>query len=278
MRKIFLILPVLLASALLPARAQELPFADGEALKYTIHYKYGINADLASLTLKGVQEGGDYHVTAHINTFRFWDSFYKMRDRYETTFSLTPDLRPRTAMRDVSEGNYWAKCNYTWSNDAAEVRAVIDKRNRPHRDTVLREDGVIRDAFGMIYACRAFDYARLERGERIQGIVAMDRTIYRVTVRFAGREKKKVEGKTWNTLKLGISLSVSGADQGEGNTAVSIGDTADDLAGGEKMWFWLSDDDNHLPVFFSASLKVGAVQGRLKEVSGNKYPLSGRID
>ena len=45
MKKILLILSVLAASALLPLRAQELPFAGGEDLKYTIHYKYGVNAD-----------------------------------------------------------------------------------------------------------------------------------------------------------------------------------------------------------------------------------------
>jgi len=278
MRKICLILSLFLAAAYVPVGAQELPFGDGEALKYTIHYKYGINADLASLTLNGVREGADYHVTAHINTFRFWDSFYKMRDRYESTFAFASGLKPRTALRDVKEGNYWAKCTYDWGSDPSSVHAVIDKRNRPHRDTVMRENGAIRDVFNMVYFCRAADYTLLERGERIHAIVAMDRTIYRVTVRQAGHEKKKVNGKTWNTVKLGISLSVSGGETGESNTPVTLGDTADDFTGGEKMWFWVSDDANRLPVFFSANLKVGAIQGRLSEVSGNKYPFTSKID
>ena len=278
MKKILLILSVLAASALLPLRAQELPFAGGEDLKYTIHYKYGVNADLASLTVKGVEEGSNYHVTAHINTFRFWDSFYKMRDRYESTFAMNRDLKPRTALRDVKEGKYWAKCNFTWGDDPRQVRAVIDKSSRPHRDTVLKENGTIRDVFNMIYYCRTADLAKLEKGERIHGIVAMDRTIYKVTIRHAGREKKKVNDKTWNTVKLGISLSVTGADQGETNTAVSVGDTADDLTGGDKLVFWITDDENRLPVFFAAHLKIGSVQGRLTEVDGNKYPLTALID
>lgn len=278
MRKIFLILSVLAASALIPLRAQELPFAGGENVNYTIHYKYGVNADLASLTIKGVQEGANYHVTAHINTFRFWDSFYKMRDRYESVFALNSDLKPRSALRDVNEGKYWAKCNFTWGDNPTRVRAVIDKSSRPHRDTVLQEKSTIRDVFNMIYFCRTADYDKLAKGEKIRGIVAMDRTIYHVTIRMVGKEKKKVNGHNWNTVKLGISLTVSGADQGETNTAVSIGDTADDLKGGDKLFFWVSDDENRLPVFFSASLKVGAVQGRLTEVSGNKYPFTAKID
>ena len=278
MRKIFLILSVLAASALIPLRAQELPFADGEDVKYTIHYKYGVNADLASLTIKGVQEGANYHVTAHINTFRFWDSFYKMRDRYESVFSMSRGLKPKSALRDVNEGKYWAKCSFTWGDDPSRVHAVIDKSSRPHRDTVMQEKGAIRDIFNMIYYCRTADYDKLAKGEKVQGIVAMDRTIYHVTLRMVGREKKKVNGHYWNTVKLGISMSVSGADTGEANTAVSIGDTAEDLKGGDKLVFWISDDENRLPVFFSAHLKIGAVQGRLTEVSGNKYPFTAKID
>ena len=278
MRKIFLILSVLAASALLPLRAQELPFAGGENLTYTIHYKYGVNADLASLSIKGVQEGANYHVTAHINTFRFWDSFYKMRDRYESVFAMDRGLKPRSALRDVNEGKYWAKCNFTWGDDPGRVRAVIDKSSRPHRDTVLQEKGTIRDIFNMIYFCRTADYDKLAKGEKIRGTVAMDRTLYHVTLRMVGREKKKVNGQYWNTVKLGISLSVSGADQGDSSTAVSLGDTPEDFKGGDKLVFWVSDDENRLPVFFSANLKVGAVQGRLTEVSGNKYPFTAKID
>jgi hypothetical protein len=278
MRKICLILSAFLAFTLIPVRAQELPFAGGEEVSYTIHYKYGINADLASLKITSVQEKNDLHVTAFIKTFRLWDSFYKMRDRYEATFELAPGLKPRTAMRDVKEGNYWAKCNYTWGNDLSSVHAVIDKHNRPHRDTVLHEDGTIRDIFNMIYFCRAADFNRLEKGAKIQEIVAMDRTVYHVTVRYAGREKKKVNGKTWNTVKMGISLKVRSGERGEGNTPVTLGDTDDDFVGGEKLWFWLTDDGNRLPVFFSANLRVGSIQGRLAEVSGNKYPFTSKTD
>ena len=278
MRKTCLILSALLAFALIPVRAQELPFAGGEEVNYTIHYKCGVNADLASLSITSVQEGADLHVKAFIKTFRLWDSFFKMRDRYESTFALSPGLRPRKAMRDVNEGKYWAKCTYTWGNDPSSVHAVIDKSSRPHRDTVMHENGTIRDIFNMIYFCRAADFSRLGKGTKIQEIVAMDRTVYLVTLRQAGREKKKVNGKTWNTVKLGISLKVRGGETGEGNTPVTLGDTADDFTGGEKMWFWVTDDENRLPVFFSADLKVGAIQGRLIDVTGNKYPLTSKID
>ena len=277
MRKIFLILSVLAASALIPLRAQELPFAGGENVNYTIHYKYGVNADLASLTIKGVQEGANYHVTAHINTFRFWDSFYKMRDRYESVFAMNRDLKPRSALRDVNEGKYWAKCNFTWGDDPTRVRAVIDKSSRPHRDTVLQDKGTIRDIFNMIYLCRTADYKQLEKGARIHGTVAMDRTLYHVTLRMVGREKKKVNGHNWNTVKLAIALSVDSNEQTENGSVVSLGDTPGELKG-EKLWFWVSDDENRLPVFFSANLKIGAVQGRLTEVSGNKYPFTSKID
>ena len=278
MKKILIPLLSLVLLAPLPLRAQQIPFGDGEELSYTIHYKYGISADLASLDINGVREGGAYHITAHINTFRFWDSFYKMRDLYESTFDYEPGLRPISAYRDVEEGGYWAKCRYTWNQNPSSLRAVIDKKNRPHRDTVLKEKETIRDIFNMIYYCRAADYAALQKGKKVHSVVAMDRSIYNVTVRCAGREKKKTGGKTFNTVKLAISIKASGSDLNDVGTAVSLGDSESDFDGGEKMWFWVTDDDNRLPVFFSANLKVGAIQGRLTKVSGNRFPFTSIIE
>ena len=278
MKKILITLLSLILLAPLPLRAQQIPFGDGEEIAYTIHYKYGISADLTSLTLKGEREGDKYHSTVHINTFRFWDSFYKMRDLYETTFEYAPGIRPITAYRDVEEGGYWAKCRFTWTPDASSVRAVIDKKDRPHRDTVLREEGTIRDIFNMVYFCRAADYGALQNGKQVRTFVAMDRSVYKVTARFAGREKKKVGGKTYNTLKLAIAVSATGEDISEVGTAVSLGNSESDYDGGEKMWFWVTDDDNRLPVFFSANLKVGAIQGRLTKVTGNSHPFTSIIE
>lgn len=257
------LLLALLAAA--PALAQEMPFGDGERLEYTVHYKYGFSADLASVTSVGTVVGGDYHATLDLKTFRLWDSFFKIRDRYETTFRMSKGAYPRTAMRNVSEGGYWAKCNYTWGSNPKSVRCVLDKKDKPHRDTILSDGHEIRDVVNVLYYCRTADFAKLEAGETLHTTLAMDRTLYHVVLRFAGRETKKVSGTTWNTIKVAISLQAGGADVNESNTAVSVGGS------GEKVFFWVSDDDNRVPVFFSAGLKVGAVQGRLTSWSGLKY-------
>lgn len=268
MTKIYTILASVLLAFLTaaPAPAQELPFTDGETLQYTVHYKYGFSADLASVTTTGSVVGNDYHVTLDLRTFRLWDSFFKIRDRYETTFRMSKGVYPRTASRNVSEGGYWAKCDFTWGADPKSVRCVLDKKDKPHRDTVLTDGHEIRDVVNVIYYCRAADFAKLEAGEAVHTTLAMDRTLYHVQLRFAGRERKKVGSTWWNTIKVGISLKAGGADVNESNTVVSVGD------GGEKVFFWVSDDDNRVPVFFSAGLKVGAVQGRLASWSGLKYP------
>ena len=267
MRKTIILLAAMLL-ALTGVSAQEIPFGDGEKIQYTVHYKYGISADLVSLTAVGSLQGDKYHVTANLNTFKFWDSFYKMRDRYETTFRYAPGLRPISAMRDVNEGGYWAKCNFTWGSDPKSVRCVLDKKDKPHRDTVLTDSREIRDIFNLIYYCRTLDFDKLEKGEPVMTAMAMDRVMYHITIRWAGRERKKVEGQWWNTVKVSIAVASGGREESEAKVVV------DDGPG--KLVFWVSDDANRIPVLFSANMKVGAVQGRMTAVEGNKYPLTAK--
>ena len=271
MKKTLLILALTTSALLLQkadAAAGEFPFGDGEKLQYTVHYKYGISADIVSVTAKGSLEGDRYHVVADMNTFKFWDSFYKMRDHYETTFRYSGAMLPVSAMRDVKEGGYWAKCNFTWGSDPKSVHCVLDKKDKPHRDTVLRDAREIRDIFNLIYYCRAVDYDNLEDGGQVLTAMAMDRVMYHVTIRQAGRERKKVEGEWWNTVKLVISISSGGREESESMTAI------DDGPG--KLVFWVSDDSNRIPVMFSVNMKIGAVQGRLTGLEGNKYPLDSK--
>ena len=257
--------------------AQELPFADGEKLQYTIHYKCGFSADLAQLKLSGEQDGDNYHLTANISTFRFWDSFFKMRDLYETKFQNAPGLKPVYFHREIQEGNYWAKNWFTWSEDASSAHAIIEKKTRPRRDTTYREDGIIRDIFNLIYLCRAADYSKLEAGQPIKSIMTLDRDLFDITVRFIGRETKKVGSNTYNTVKLGVAVKSRNVDLSEGASSVTIGTTSEDYDGSEKLFFWMSDDENRVPVIFSTSLTVGSIRGRLVEISGNKFPLTSLV-
>ncbi len=253
-------------------RAQDLPFGGGEQLRYTVHYRALFNADLASLTMNCKQEGDTLHVVADIATFKFWDSFYQMRDRYETWFLPTPDLQPGAYHRDVKEGKYWARNWFGWSEGGRRLHAISEKR-RGVRDTVITGPVVIRDVINAIYKMRAADYDAMEQGQPLKVRATLDRDIFEMTASFVKREVRKVEGKTYNTVKLAVTLKPVHMDVHDTESEVS-------LKSGDKfstVYFWITEDENRIPVYFSTDLKVGSVRGRLVEASGIRYPLTSQI-
>ncbi|MBO4570780.1 MAG: DUF3108 domain-containing protein [Bacteroidales bacterium] len=290
--KIFI--PVLLFLFAVPgyirAQERELPFQAGEKAQIIIHYKYGPKMDIGKIDLvlsdKTVSGKPCFNVRADVSTYSFWDNFYKIRDVYESTFTAD-GMVPVSFLRDVKEGDFWAKNNYTWSNGGKRLHAIVDKKTRPHRDTVYNEKKVIRDVLNLFFACRALDIDKLLSGKVVHQIVAMDKDLLDIKLKYMGKENKKVSGLgTFRAVKIGVSVNsrVVEALSEEERTTFSIapekadGQDENVFYGDSKIFLWLSDDENHIPLFFTAPVKVGSINGRLGEHSGLKYPLSSKID
>ena len=146
---IFLSIAALLLAAA-PLAGQEYPYKGGEKLSYTVHYKCGISADLAYVDLACTEDASSFSVKANVATYKFWDTFFKMRDTFETKFAKTGN-RPISYHRDVTEGGYWARNWLTWSADASQYRSITEKKTRPRRDTVYRESEIVYDVINLIY-------------------------------------------------------------------------------------------------------------------------------
>ena len=269
----------------------DLPFAGGEKVEYIIHYKCGTKTDIGavnvSLTEKTDASKPYYYVRADIATYKFWDTFYKVRDTYETKF-YSDNLRPFYATRDVHEGDFWAKYKYTWTNGSKTLRAIVDKKTRPHRDTTFTCPGPIRDLFNLIFTCRAVDVNRMLSGKVACYYAAMDKDLLDIRMKYLGKEVRKISGAgSFNTLKFAISvdaIDIEKVPEKERNLfTVSIDESntkkEDNVFyGNGKIFIWLTDDENHIPLYFSAPVAVGSINGRLGKVSGLKYPLTSKID
>lgn len=273
------------------AQQREIPFQAGEKAQVIIHYKYGPRMDIGKVDLAVISRedaaGRPYfNVRANVSTFSFWDSFYKIRDIYESNFYAS-DMAPISAMRDVHEGDFWAKNDYQWSNGGKRLRAIVDKKNRPHRDTVFNENKPIRDVINLFFACRALDIDRLLAGEVVHNIVAMDKDLLDIKLKFLCRENKKVPGQgTFRAIKIGVSVGARVMEQKDESERNKFNIAPDDKASGDenvfygdsKIFLWITDDENRLPIFFTAPVKIGSINGRLGEHSGLKYPLTSKIE
>lgn len=261
--------------------SQELPFQDGESLNFVITYQCGFSADMVSLNLdlKGIVDptyGPAFHAVTNIKTFKFWDSFYKMRDIYETKFVADRSVRPFWFHRDANEGkSYQSEAWLEWNRAGDEVKVKITKKDKPAIDTLYKEPSVLRDIINAIYFARCMDFKKLEAGESETVQMTPYRDILELRVRVVGKEQKKV-GKlgTFNTVKLGLVIIPKDVDKA-GSSGFKVGASeGGDYLGDEKIFLWLSDDENHAPLFFQAPASIGSIKGKLNACSGLKYPLN----
>lgn len=264
-----------------PIYGQSFPFQEGEHMEIIIHYKWGLNADIAKVnfTFSKVDNPGQepfYHLYATGKTNGFFDGLFKVRDIYESKFSVK-DLRPIYFHRDINEGGYTAKNFYNWSSDGSVLHAKVDKKGKAPIDTVFTEKTQIRDLINLFYVIRAADFTKLEAGHTIYYTVALDRNIIDIGVRMIRKESKKIEDLgTFNTIKLGIKMKQRsrGTATSDDDSRFSITSSLSDEK--EKIFIWLSDDQNKLPLYFSSPVKVGSVNGRIISYEGLKYPVTSK--
>lgn len=285
MKKIFLLTSCLAAVLFTDAaHSQELPFTGGESLEYVITYKALFTADMVRVGLdltseKDPQRGDAFHAVTKITTFKFWDSFYKMRDTYETWFQNDATISPIRFHRDAHEGkSYNSEAWLDWSRDLSEVKVKIDKDGKNVKDTVFREEGLLRDIINALYLARILDYDEMQSsGNPVELMMTPYRDILKLRVRFVGKEVVSV-GKTGKFNALKLALAIIPKDTDNSGSGFKIGASENGTyENGEKIFLWVSDDPNHIPVYFSAPASIGSIKGKLSQYNGLKYELSSKL-
>jgi hypothetical protein len=240
-----------------------LPFKDGEKLRYVVKYKWGaINTEVGEFTFETVKmpdtSGYCFYTRAEGTTYKFYDLFFKVRDYYEAKFS--PELRPLNFRRDIREGKYTMKNDINFLK-GGEIRAVYQRMSSSPRDTSFRNDRNTFDIISLIFQMRNIDYRAEEPGKVWKKNLVMDGKIINLSIMFRNREVKSVQGTgRFNTVVLSVAMHSS-----------------ESFKGGENMLIWITDDKNKIPVQIESSIKVGSVVARLKETGELKYPLTSKI-
>lgn len=239
----------------------ELAYKDGEQLTFVGNYTWGpIWTDVAEVVFKTRRIVGEpirYYVRADVNTYKFYDNFFKVRDLYEASFEV-PSMRPVHFYRDINEGDYKMKNTYRFDWVKNVINVTIQKRKRPARDTVLSVKPCTFDVLTFFYHARNLDYTNVKANQLFPMIIAIDDDVYNISFRFIKRETKKIKsiGKV-NCLKFTVEVIAGEVFKGD-----------------EKIDLWISDDKNHIPVFMETPIVVGKVRARLKEYKNLKYPLN----
>ncbi|MBR4801924.1 MAG: DUF3108 domain-containing protein [Bacteroidales bacterium] len=260
--KRFIALTFLLSlfSAVYAQENNDYPFKSGERMNFVLNYTWGgVITDVGDATCTLTYNEGKYHVLVTGKTFRFFDMFFKVRERFETRFSEST-LRPTRFYREAAEGKYRMKNTLTFNKNYS-VSSRTQKYDRPPYDTLLKGTANTMDMLTLLFKSRTLDFENAPVGKKYPLEFAIDKEVYNIYFIFQGRENKKIPGNgTYKTLKFAVKVVAGNVFDGK-----------------EDMNIWVTDDQNKIPVFFESPILVGRVQGRLIAVSGNKYPLTSKI-
>lgn len=253
---------VLFLSALFLASPADTVSAVGENLRFSVSYVWhGAATDVASATISLKEEnlsGQDVlHVGLTARTAKFFDVFFKVREHFDSWVSAK-DRRPVRFVRNTREGSYTAFNQYDYDYPAGKIHAVIQKRDREPQRLDIPLDGDCYDLTSLLLYLRTIDLEGAEEGKTLRIPYVFSTEKSSITLIYKGKAVKSLRGiGKVSVLKFG--LTVADDDVFDLNSLAEI---------------WVSDDENRIPVYFVAPLKVGAMSGRLRSYEGLKHPFA----
>jgi hypothetical protein len=265
MKRIFLILGLFLS--IFSAYAEEIPFKEGEILKYDINFKWGLvmmKAGTANHTIKKSSYDNNltYETTLNFKTTSFFDGIFKVRD---TLFShLNTDLEPLYHIRKINEGKtcFWEEV-FVKIHSENYTKAQVKRQNQEavKFDTTIVANNAGYDILSIFSFARTLDYSQLTQDEtfHISSFIGKDKI--NITIHFKGQAViEKNEYVKYKAYRLVI-------------------DIGDEVFNESKnaMEIWVSDDKNHVPLKIKAKLKIGAAEANLTSWKNLKYPFTSEI-
>ncbi|GAC1428890.1 MAG: DUF3108 domain-containing protein [Chitinophagaceae bacterium] len=226
-------------------------FQAGESSTYTVYYTLGvfIAAGEASfhVNLEHLNNKPVYHITGEGKTYSFYDSFFKVRDKYET-FVDTTTLQPLKFLRNVDEGGYKKYENVAFNR---QTNTAVTNNG------VFKTPDCIQDVVSAIFYARNINFSKYKMDDKIPFTMFLDNETYNLYIRYMGKETIKTKYGKFRAIKF-KPLLVKGTI----------------FEGGEKMLVWVSDDANHLPLRVESPISVGSIKVDMMGYKNLRYPLS----
>ncbi len=252
----FLILTSLIAVS------QNNTIAAGERLTFSASYNMsGLLTELAQVNMETSEvrtsKSTLFRLKCTAATYSKWDSFFKIRDLYESYVS-PKTLTPYLYNRDISEGGYEKFMKYKFNHKTHTVASV--KRKKRSDGTTWEEKKNVsigsstKDLVTTLYHIRNLDIHKANIGDSQNFTVLFDNKESVVNIKYLSKETlNTVLGKK-ECYKLAISINNS-----------------DVLKGNNDNLLWLTADANKVPVYAKFKIAVGNGELKLKSASGLKH-------
>ena len=224
-------------------------FKAGEELKYRFRYGF-ITAAEATLKVKNTDVKFDnnpvYQLTAEGRTAGTFNVFYKVRNRYDSYIHKN-ELVPYLYTENIREANYRRNDKARFYQQQKKI--VTNKGN-------FKGDGQTFDIVSAYYFARSLDLSNIRPGHVFTMDYFLDDTVANLSVRYVGKERIKTPMGTFNCLKFNPSIMPGRIFRKD-----------------SKLYLWITDDNNRIPVRAQVEILVGSVTMELTDATGLRYPL-----
>ena len=248
--------------------SDEIAFKDGERATYYICYNLGpiwLHAGNVNFSVKERKAGKEslFDLQLAGSSTKSFDRFYCIRDTYSVTVRKE-GLLPLHYREVKHEDSYFSDNHYRFDwkeNDKdSKVYFEFNKRGRMSYDTLSVQRGVL-DLITSCYHIRSVDMTKVKKGQSIPFRLVLDKKIYDLTVKYSGEETIKLKNKKkYKALKFTPKLV-----------------TGDIFEDEDAMTIYVSNDENHVPLYIEAKIKVGYVKVMLNDIQNTKSPMSSDI-
>ncbi|MBI2257302.1 MAG: DUF3108 domain-containing protein [Flavobacteriia bacterium] len=226
-------------------------FQVGEKLRYRVTYGF-MDAGEAVMEVKATNKkmnGRDlYHLVGTGRTLGGFNAFFKVHDVYES-YVDKKGIFPWMFIRRVDEGGYKINQDYTFNHENNKVN------NGEGRDFSIPMG--IQDMVSSFYYARTIQFNQLKKGDIIEFKCFMDNEIWPLKIKYVGDEIIHIRKGKFACKKF-IPVVQKGRYFKSEN----------------DLNFWITDDNNRIPILVRAKIPVGTVKLHLVEWSGLIHPLN----
>ena len=239
--------------------AENTAFLPGEELTYDLFFNWKfiwVSAGTASMSIAQTKWEGQSAYKAYLitRTSDRLDHFFMMRDTMNSI--ITEDLSPLYFKKGANEGGryYVDEVWFSYPNGKPHLRQRYQDRDGAVTEKTHDSAKCIYDMMSMLLRARSFRAEDFHKGEKLRLPVADGHKVEDITLIYRGREdfRMKSTGITYRCLVFSFVEYPDGKEK-------------------EIITFYISDDENHIPVRLDLFLRFGVAKAYLNKSKGLRH-------
>ncbi|MBQ0061049.1 MAG: DUF3108 domain-containing protein [Bacteroidaceae bacterium] len=233
----------------------------GETLVYDLYFNWKfvwVKCGRATMTNVNTIYKGEPALKTHLITRGSPDAdrFFVMRDTLLAY--MTPQMVPLYFRKGAEEGSRYTvnEASFSYANGVTTAKQAYQNKDGEWEYKTNTTKDEVYCMLSMLNRARSFDANKLKPGQRIDFLMTDHNRICQETLIYRRKEVIKAE----NDVKYRC-IVMSFVERRDGKEK-------------EIITFYITDDDNHMPVRLDMNLKFGSAKAFLSSGRNYKYPMT----